>query len=122
MKMTNNQIYEASMKLMRAFSDENQYLPVKLNFYIQKNKKVLQGLAEDIDNARLRIASEYGTLNEEGTEYIFNAEQTETANKELFDLFNLEQEVNIHTVNMDSLPDDINLSVGQMDAILFMLD
>lgn len=122
MKMTNNEIYEAAMKLNRAFANEDQYLPMKLNFYLQKNKKLLQGLAEDIDASRLKIASQYGELNEDGSEYNFTAENTEKANAELMDLFNLEQEVNIHTVNMDRLPEDLNLSVGQMDAIMFMID
>jgi hypothetical protein len=43
------------------------------------------------------------------------------AAKELEDLFNLEQEVNIYTVSIDHFGDDLSLTTGQMEALLFMI-
>jgi hypothetical protein len=46
----------------------------------------------------------------------------EDANKELNDLFNLEQEVQIYTINIDNLSDDITITTAQMEAIMFMIE
>jgi hypothetical protein len=45
MIMTNNEIYTHTRQLMEAFSDSEQKLPIKINFYLQKNKTTLLALA-----------------------------------------------------------------------------
>jgi hypothetical protein len=45
MILTNNDIYIYTRKLAEAFSDSEQKLPVKINFYLQKNKTTLMELA-----------------------------------------------------------------------------
>ena len=40
MKMTNNEIYTTANQLVAAFNDNAQRLPIKINFYLQKNIKV----------------------------------------------------------------------------------
>jgi hypothetical protein len=42
--------------------------------------------------------------------------------KELNDLLGLEQEVNIYTVSIDSFGDELTLTTGQMEALMFMID
>jgi hypothetical protein len=42
--------------------------------------------------------------------------------KELNDLFNLEQDVNIYMINVDSLSDDYDMTTAQMEAIMFMIE
>lgn len=121
MKMTNLEIYNAARAMIDAFQ-EHQYLPVKVNFFIQKNKSILTTLAQDIDNARMTLISNYGVLNEEGTQYIVPEEKMEAANKELSDLFNIEQDVNITKINIEDFPDDIKLTGKQMESILFMIN
>ena len=44
------------------------------------------------------------------------------ASKELNDLFNLEQDVNIYMINIDSLSDDYAMTTAQMEAIMFMTE
>ena len=63
MKLTNQEIYEKATEITVAFSNETKYIPVKLNFAIQKNLSVLSKLKEEIENNRIKIASEYGKLN-----------------------------------------------------------
>jgi hypothetical protein len=46
----------------------------------------------------------------------------EEASKELNDLFNLEQDVQIYTINIDSFGDDLTITTAQMEAIMFMID
>lgn len=122
MKLTNNQIYNYASALVNAFNDSEQRLPVKLNFFIHKNKNTLLTLAQDIEKARMEIAQLYGTLDAESQQFIIPVDKIEEAQKELGDLFALEQEVNIGMIKADSLGNDFNLSTAQMEAIMFMIE
>ena len=122
MKLTNNEIYVYAQNLMMAFEDKNQKLPIKISFYLQKNKNTLLQLAQDIEQSRLEIARSYGELDEESSQYIIPPEKMEEASKELNDLFNLEQDVQIYTINIDSFGDDLTITTAQMEAIMFMID
>ena len=122
MKMTNNEIYNIATVLNKAFEDTTQYLPVKVNFYIQKNKTTLLALAQDIEKSRVAILQNYGTLNSGTNQFEFTGDNAQKVVQELNDLFALEQEVNIYTVNIDSFGDDLSLTTGQMEALMFMID
>lgn len=122
MKMTNNEIYTYTRQLMDAFQDGEQKLPIKINFYLQKNKSTLLALAQDIEKARLEIAQNYGTLDENGEQFVIPPEKMEAAAKELEDLFTLEQDVNIYKINVDNLSDDLVMTAAQMEALMFMID
>lgn len=122
MKLTNNEIYTYARVLMEAFQDGEQKFPIKVNFYLQKNKTTLLALAQDIEKARLEIAQNYGELNETGEQYIIPNDKMAEATKELEDLFNLEQEVQIYKINIDSFSDDMMLTAAQMEALMFMID
>ena len=122
MLIKNQKIYNIAMNLMKVFNDENLYLPMKLNFYIQKNKKTFIELGQDIESARMKIAAEYGVYDEATGQYSVPPEKVQIASKELNDLFNLEQEVNIYKIKVEDLPSDLNLTTAQMDAILFMIE
>lgn len=122
MKMTNNEIYTHARQLMEAFQDGDQKLPIKVNFYLQKNKNTLISLAQDIEQARLGVAQTYGVLDESGENYQIPNDKLEEASRELEDLFNLEQDVNICTIKADSLDDDLTLTMAQMEALMFMVE
>lgn len=122
MLMKNSEIYNYAQALIEAFRDNNQRLPVKINFYLQKNKKTLLSLSQDIEQSRMEIAQNYGILNEEGTAYNIPEENISIVNTEIQDLFNIEQEVPIYQVSIDSFSDDLTLTTAQMEAILFMID
>ena len=51
MKMTNNEIYMHANALMEAFNDGEQRLPIKVNFYLQKNKNRVARYSNSIFNA-----------------------------------------------------------------------
>lgn len=122
MLMKNSEIYNYAQALIEAFRDNNQRLPVKINFYLQKNKKTLLSLSQDIEQSRMEIAQNYGILNEEGTAYNIPEENISIVNTEIQDLLNIEQEVPIYQVSIDSFSDDLTLTTAQMEAILFMID
>lgn len=122
MKLTNQTIYNYALGLNNAFQDNSQRLPIKVNFYLQKNKTTLTNLAQDIESTRMDIIRNYGTLSDDGTQFIVPKDRVEEAQKELNDLFALEQDVNIYTINIDNLNDDLTLTTGQMEAIMFMIE
>lgn len=122
MKLTNQEIYNYANNLAEAFQDREQTLPIKINFYLQKNKKTLMDLAMDVEQARTSVAQKYGTLTEDGTKFEIPPEHIETVSKELTELFSLEQDVQIYTVNIDSFSDDLTITTAQMEAIMFMID
>ena len=122
MTLTNNEIYMYAKNLTEAFNDKDQKLPVKINFYLQKNKNTLMELAIAIEAARLEIVKNYGNLDENSQQYIIAPDKIEEVNKELIDLLALEQEVQIYTVNIDNFSDDLSLTTAQMEAIMFMID
>ena len=122
MKMTNNEIYSRANQLLEAFQDGDQKLPIKINFYLQKNKSALVSLAQEIEKTRMEIAQSYGELNDELNQFIIPPEKMTEISKELNDLFNLEQDVNIYMINIDSLSDDYDMTTAQMEAIMFMIE
>lgn len=120
--MKNSVIYNQTLALNKAFEDTTQYLPIKVNFYLQKNKSLLEQLTQDIEKARRDILEQYSILNEEKGQFEPIPEKIEILTQELNDLFNLEQEVNIYTVKIDDFGEDLSLTTGQMQALMFMID
>lgn len=122
MKLTNNEIYAHANNLMEVFQDNTQKLPIKINFYLQKNKNTLVTLAQEIEKTRIEIARSYGKLNSETQQFIIPPEKISEASSELNDLFNLEQDVNIYMIDINSLSDDYAMTTAQMEAIMFMIE
>ena len=123
MLMKNYEIYESAKALLDAFTDTTQYLPIKINFFIQKNKNILINLAQDIEMIRMNIIQTYGMPSEDNdNQFIISPENIEIASKELDDLFNIEQEVDIYKINIENFPEDISLTTGQMEALMFMIN
>ena len=121
MTLTNNDIYNYANSLAQEFGQTDVKLPLKVNFYLQKNMKELIELAQDIEKQRIDIASEFGTLNEETQQYDIPQENIAPASRKLQDLFDLTQDVKIYKVKLDAFG-DTELTSGQMQALLFMID
>lgn len=108
MKLKNYEIYNYTLALQNIFNDNEKYIPIKLNFIIQRNKKLLYDLAVEIEYERTFIMNNANLSDEE-------------KNKELYNLENIEQDVNIKTISIEYIADDkIELTSAQMNAILFM--
>lgn len=120
MKLTNQQIYEYSNKLS-IFNNCNIKMPVRINFYLQKNIQLIQQATMDIEKARLNIGAQFGKPNEEGNGYNIPTENLEEVNKELNDLFSIEQDLNIHIFKLEDF-DNIELEYNQLTVIMFMIE
>lgn len=121
MILTNQDIYEKAIGLTQNLSTEDLMLPVKVGFYLNKNIQTLLSLGQEIENEREKIYNTYGEINEESSQYEFKNEDIETVNKEISDLFSLEQEVDIYKINLE-LFDNITLSPSQISLISFMIE
>lgn len=119
MILTNQQIYNYA-SMLSTFNIEGK-LPVRINFFLQKNIQTLAAAGQEIEEARITIAREFGELNEDGTQFIVPPEKISDTQKELNDLFNLEQDLNIHVFKLDDF-DNIELTTQQLSAIMFMIE
>lgn len=121
MTLKNSEIYNYANALAQEFGQQEVKLPLKVNFYLQKNLKELVTLAQDIEQQRVSIAQEFGTLNEETQQYEIPPENIDSASRKLNELFNLTQDVKIYKVKLDAFG-DTDISNAQMQALLFMID
>lgn len=122
--MTNLEIYNIAstlVELLNKMTEENIALPIKANFYFQKNANTLITLAKELEEERSKIISKYGTpvKGEEGKVTV-DPDKVDEANTELFDLFNLEQEVAVNMIDIDSFG-NVEMTPTQMTAITFMI-
>ena len=118
-KMNNGMIYQYALTLNEALNDNDLQMPVAVIFSIEKNKQTLMAIAQDVEKYRMDIIKKYG--EEVNGNYNVPQDKIEIANKELQDLFSIEQEVNIYKFNIEDLG-DIKLTSNQMNAILFMIE
>lgn len=123
MKFKNYEIVQHSEELKKYFLTENnnQYLPIKLNYAIQKNLASLLQNYASIDSSRNTICKHYGTLNDAGDAYHFPPETIDVVNNELQDLYNIEVEVAIMLVKLSDI-ENLELTPNQMNAIMFMIE
>ena len=119
MKLTNQEITSYAQNLS-TFSVDIR-LPVRINFFLQKNIQIIMTAFQEIETAKLGIGKEYGVLEDNGASYRIPPEKMEIVQSELNDLFSLEQELPIHIFKLDDF-DGIELTYQQMSAILFMVE
>ena len=118
-KINNGMIYQYALTLNEVLNDNDLQMPVAVIFSIEKNKQTLMAIAQDVEKYRMDIIKKYG--EEVNGNYNVPQDKIEIANKELQDLFSIEQEVNIYKFNIEDLG-DIKLTSNQMNAILFMIE
>lgn len=119
--LTNNEIYNYADNIIKNFSNQDLKLPIKINFYLQKNQLELLTLAQDIEKQRIEIVQEYGTFNEETKNYDVPSDKIVEATQKINELFDLTQEVKIYKVKLEDFG-NIDLTAGQMQALLFMIE
>ena len=119
MKLTNYEIYQIANNSNNLF-DKNTYIPVKANFYIQKNLTKIMAAAQEIEKSRVEIIQHYGTLDAETEQYIVPQEKIEETSNELNELFNIEQDLDIKTFSIDALG-NLELTSNQMQILMFMI-
>lgn len=121
MKITNQEIYLIANNLATNFVEINTYIPVKVNFFMQKNIEKITAAAQDIEKARLDIAKHYGVLSEDGQRYEIPDDKTDAVAEEMKNLFSLEQDLDIKTFKIDDFG-AAEFTPPQLSAIMFMIE
>lgn len=121
MLYTNEELYLILKNLNEQILSQTELIfPVKINFYIQKNKNLLMPLIQEIEDMRIKIVSSNGTLNEETNQYSIDPDKMPIVVDELNKLFAIQQEVSFYQCELKDLG-DIPLTMQQMDALMFMI-
>ena len=124
-QFSNREILLYAEQLKKIFLDLGQdiELPVKINFFLQKNIKTLMDAAHEIEEMRLKIGKKYGTYDAETQSYrIPSGENLEKAQQEIINLLSIDQVLDINLISLTELQNTTHLTVGQMNAMLFMID
>ena len=123
-QFSNKEILENATFLHKIFLDSSKeiVLPVKANFYLQKNLKLFLELAQEIEEAKLEIGARYGEYQAETESYmITDSEKLMQAHEELKTLFSLTQMLELYTISLEDL-EDSKLTTAEMNALLFMIE
>ena len=106
-------------------NDPDKKLPVSVLWNLSKNAKKLQELADLLNEQEHKINSNY--FNEEKSNKTENGDMEikpefrEEFIKEKNDLYNIENEVEIHTININEIS-NLNLTPADFNAIEFMIE
>lgn len=120
--LTNEEIYLINKQLNEAFENSGQYLPAKVNFYIQKNKKKIAELAQEIEESRTQIVMNFGESSEEDEgKYFISNEKMGDFQKELNDLLSIEQEIEIKIISIEDI-ENLHFTFQQMESLMFMIE
>ena len=119
MVLYNYEIYEWGRKL--ANIDFDEYLPVKVNFYLRKNMALVLDKASEIEREKERIISQYAKINEDGSFVFETVENEQIANQEFIDLQKLTQDLDIVKIPLSNF-DNVNLKTSQLDALMRMIE
>lgn len=119
--LTNQEIFNYSENLEKAFCEDTRYFPARINFYIQKNAHSLKSAYEEIEETRNNIILNYGQYDAETSYCTVPQEKIDIVNKEIASLMSLKQETSLYTLPLSWL-DDLDLSFNQMDALMFMIN
>ena len=117
--MTNGEIYTKILNLSKAFSSEDR-LPIKLNYYIQRNLAETASIISAIETNRMKIGEKYGEQTQDG--YQIPPEKAQEANKELTELMEIDQPINLLKIKFSDIPQDLVLTTNQMEALMFIIE
>lgn len=103
--MTNNEIIQV-YKGINALYDSDIKLGVKLSYTLAKNLKLLQPLAEVIEEEQYKIFNKYGTPSDNGNITVLH-EHVKDLQEDLEQLGKLENKVLITKIKLDDFNSDI---------------
>lgn len=116
---TNKQIFLISQQLNELYNTLSICLPAKINYYIYKNKKLIDDYVEILEESRNAIIQKYGEMISE-TEYQINSDKMKMANQELNEVLAIEIDLPVTYVKLSELM-PYEFTPQQMEALFFMI-
>lgn len=123
-QFSNQEILSYAQQLSKVILNaaEDIELPVRVNFYLQKNIKTFLKAAQEINEMRLKIGKKYGEYDKETQSYqIQDKNKLELAQQDLKNLLSIDQILDIYMISLTDI-EDLKLTVAEMNAMLFMID
>lgn len=116
---TSNELFNIAEYISNNPFRTDTYIPVKYNFYIQKNIEIVLKEYERIQKHRRDILMHYGETK--GDEFIIPKDKINDTNKELEELSNLEHELDLTILSINNI-ENLELTTGELKSIMFMIE
>lgn len=117
---TSNELFEIAENIYNNPFRNEIYIPVKYNFYIQKNIEVILKEYDRIQKHRKNIIEHYGESQADGN-FIIPKDKINDTNKELEELSNLEHELDLTILSINDI-ENLELTTGELKSIMFMIE
>lgn len=118
--MKNKEVYNLSNNFHNAFDKDDKYRPAKVMYIIYKNIKKLDEIVNDLEQFRLNVINNYADIHSDDT-YSIEPEKCTLANKELEDLLEMDQQIDIIKLSLQDI-EDLEFTPQQMEALMFMIE
>ena len=108
MKITNRQVIEF-INSVSANKLASKRLPVKVAYAISRNLDKMNNIVTSYETARKTLLDQYAEKDEEGKEkvkdgnYVIQEDQKQAFSDEMKELLEVENEIDLHTINMDEV-------------------
>ena len=108
MKITNRQVIEF-INSVSANKLASKRLPVKVAYAISRNLDKMNNIITSYETARKTLLDQYAKKNEEGKakekdgNYVIQEDQKQAFSDEMKELLEVENEIDLHTINMDEV-------------------
>lgn len=119
---SNKEIAKQTNLIYENFQENNDLiLPLKVNYALQMNYKILSERAELFDDMKEKITKKYGYYSEDEKKYMLCYDKVDEAQDEFNDFLTAEQSLDIMTITLEDLG-KCGLTSQQMQTLLFMID
>ena len=108
MKITNRQVIEF-INSVSANKLASKRLPVKVAYAISRNLDKMNNIITSYETARKTLLDQYAEKDEEGKakvkdgNYVIQEDQKQAFSNEMKELLEVENEIDLHTINMDEV-------------------
>lgn len=108
MKITNRQVIEF-INNVRDNKLASKRLPVKVAYAISRNLDKMNNIITSYETARKTLLDQYAEKDEEGKakvkdgNYVIQEDQKQAFSDEMKELLEVENEIDLHTINMDEV-------------------
>lgn len=108
MKITNRQVIEF-INSVSANKLASKRLPVKIAYAISRNLDKMNNIITSYETARKTLLDQYAEKDEEGKakvkdgNYVIQEDQKQAFSDEMKELLEVENEIDLHTINMDEV-------------------
>lgn len=108
MKITNRQVIEF-VNSVSANKLASKRLPVKVAYAISRNLDKMNNIITSYETARKTLLDQYAEKDEEGKakvkdgNYVIQEDQKQAFSDEMKELLEVENEIDLHTINMDEV-------------------